>query len=158
VVPNIDDHAKEVTQKYGVGLNLEQDFPENIRGYLRASWNDGQTETWSFTEVDEHVSFGWDLRGNRWGRPDDKWGAAFVVNGISRNHRQYLQLGGLGFDLGDGALSYGPEEIVETYYNLPLWFMRGLYGAVDFQFINNPGYNRDRGPVLVPGVRIHLDL
>ena len=158
VIPDIDNHPKHVTQKYGFGLNLEQEFTDNIRGFFRTSWNDGQTETWAFTEVDESVSLGGDLRGTWWRRPDDKWGVAFVVNGISRNHREYLKLGGLGFDLGDGNLRYGPEEIMETYYNLPLWFMRGLFGAVDLQYINNPGYNRVRGPVIVPGIRLHLDL
>lgn len=92
----------------------------------------------------------------RWGRKLDKLGAAFVSNGISRWHQEYLALGGHGFLLGDGRLNYGRETIFEGYYTLHLW--RGVYLGPDLQHINNPGYNGDRGPVLVPGVRLHLDL
>jgi high affinity Mn2+ porin len=83
---------------------------------------------------------------------------AFVANGISRRHRQYLALGGLGFLLGDGNLSYGPEEIMETYYNFPVALRPGVFAAFDLQYINNPGYNRARGPVIVPGVRLHIEM
>jgi len=108
--------------------------------------------------VDAHFSFGADLRGDWWNRPRDKWGVAFVMDGLSRRHRQYLSLGGLGFILGDGNISYGPEQIMETYYNCPLPFERGIFAALDVQYINNPGYNRARGPVVVPGVRLHIEL
>ena len=83
-------------------------------------------------------------------------GAAFITNAISKDHQEYLRLGGLGFLLGDGNLNYGRENILETYYNAHFW--RGVYGAFDLQHINNPGYNRDRGPVWVPGLRLHLEL
>ena len=155
-VPNIDDHRGGVALKYGFGLNLEQQLNEQVRVFMRAGWNEGQHESWAYTEVDQTASAGWDVRGDWWRRPNDKWGVAFVVNGISRRHRQYLALGGLGFLLGDGNLSYGPEEIMETYYNFPI--MRGLFGAFDLQYINNPGYNRARGPVVVPGLRLHIEL
>jgi hypothetical protein len=36
-----------------------------------------------------------------------------------------------------------------------LW--RGISVAGDFQHIANPGYNRDRGPVIVPSVRLHIE-
>jgi len=156
--PNIDDHPGVQALKYGVGLNLEQQLNEQIRVYARAGWNEGQHESWAYTEVDQTASFGWDVRGDWWCRPSDKWGVAFVVNGLSRRHRQYLALGGLGFVLGDGNLSYGPEEIMETYYNFPIPIRRGVFGAVDLQYINNPGYNRARGPVVVPGLRLHIEL
>jgi high affinity Mn2+ porin len=155
-VPNIDNHVKGVAMKYGFGLNLEQQLTDQARVFMRAGWNEGQHESWAYTEVDQTVSVGGDLRGDWWYRAQDKWGVAFVVNGISRRHRQYLALGGLGFVLGDGNLSYGPEEIMETYYNFPI--ARGLFGAFDFQYVNNPGYNRARGPVVVPGLRLHLEL
>src|ERR1017187_3588537 len=155
-VPNIDNHVKGVAFKYGFGLNLEQQLNEQVRVFMRAGWNEGQHESWAYTEVDQTVSLGWDVRGDWWHRLKDKWGVAFVVNGLSRRHRQYLALGGLGFLLGDGNLSYGPEEIMETYYNFPI--MRGLFGAFDLQYINNPGYNRARGPVVVPGLRLHIEL
>ena len=85
----------------------------------------------------------------------DRIGLATVTNGLSQDHREYLALGGLGFLLGDGALNYGREKIVESYYNLHIW--RGAYVAALLQYISNPGYNRDRGPVIVPGTRLHFD-
>jgi carbohydrate-selective porin OprB len=105
--------------------------------------------------VDETVLLGADLAGDRWRRKQDKIGTAFVSNGISAVHQKYLGLGGLGFLLGDGTLNYGRETTFEGYYNAHVW--RGLFAALDVQHINNPGYNRDRGPVLVPGVRVHLE-
>ena len=106
--------------------------------------------------MDQTWSGGADYSGQRWRRSLDKVGAAFASNAISKAHQRYLQLGGHGFLLGDGHLNYGRENIVESYYNLHIW--RGVYVGADMQHINNPGYNRDRGPVWVPGVRIHLDL
>ncbi len=156
--PEITDHPMHVSLKYGFGLNAEQEFTESVRGFLRAGWNEGQHESWDYTEVDETVAFGGDLRGALWDRPHDKLGVAFVVNGISRNHREYLGLGGLGFVLGDGRLTYGPEKIMECYYNFPIPLHNGVSGALDLQYIDNPGYNRDRGPVVVPGLRLHIEL
>ena len=101
------------------------------------------------------MEFGSDLRGDAWKRQRDKLGAAFVMNGLSGDHREYLALGGLGFLLGDGSLRYGTERIFETYYNLHIW--RGLSFSTDFQFIGNPGYNQDRGPVQVTSFRIHFE-
>jgi hypothetical protein len=154
--PEITAHAPQVTSKYGVGLNLEQNVTGNFRLFSRLGWNDGQHESYVYTEVDNTVAFGGDYAGARWGRTLDRLGAAFVSNGISHWHREYLALGGLGFLLGDGGLSYGRENIFESYYTLHLW--RGVYVSADLQHIKNPGYNRARGPVLVPGVRLHLDL
>ncbi len=156
--PEISDHPQQVSLKYGFGLNAEQEFTDSMRGFLRAGWNEGQHESWDYTEVDGTVAFGGDLRGTLWNRPRDKLGVAFVVNGISHNHREYLGLGGLGFVLGDGRLAYGPEKIMECYYNFPIPLHSGIWGAVDLQYIDNPGYNRDRGPVVVPGLRLHIEL
>jgi high affinity Mn2+ porin len=61
----------------------------------------------------------------------------------------------LDFLLGDGRLNYGRENIVETYYTMHMW--RGFYPSFDFQFVNHPGYNRDRGPVFAPALRLHLE-
>ncbi len=109
----------------------------------------------AFTEVDETVEFGADLTGNAWHRAQDKIGAVFVPNGISADHQHYLALGGIGFLVGDGALNYGRENIFESYYNAHLW--RGIFAGLNIQHVNHPGYNRDRGPVLAPGVRFHLE-
>jgi carbohydrate-selective porin OprB len=86
----------------------------------------------------------------------DRAGFAFTANALSGDHREYLALGGQGFLLGDGRLNYSREKIVELFYTVHLW--RGVFGSFDLQHVNNPGYNRDRGPVLVPALRLHLDL
>lgn len=154
-IPEITAHPFRTTVKYGFGVSMEQDFAHGLRAFGRWGWNEGQHESFAYTEVDETVEAGADLRGTPWKRDLDKVGVAFVSNGISADHQHYLELGGLGFLLGDGALTYGREDIVESYYNAHLW--RGLFAALDFQHINNPGYNRVRGPVWVPGLRVHLE-
>lgn len=141
--------------KNGLGLNAEQEITASLRLYARGGWNDGRNESFAYTEVDRHGSFGGDFSGERWRRKHDKLGAALVLNALSADHREYLALGGLGFLLGDGRLTYARETIFETYYTARLW--RGVSTAFDLQHINHPGYNRDRGPVWVPAVRLHLD-
>jgi high affinity Mn2+ porin len=153
--PEIRAHPGQTTVKYGFGVNLEQELPHQVRGFARWGWNEGQHESYAYTEVDQTIQLGADLAGTSWHRPQDKLGGVFVFNGISADHQKYLALGGLGFLLGDGALNYGRENIVETYYNAHVW--RGIFAGLDLQHINNPGYNRDRGPVLAPGFRLHLD-
>ena len=156
--PEIDDHPEHTTLKYGFGINGEQEFTSYIRGFFRAGWNEGQHESWNYTEVNQSATVGGDVRGTLWARPQDKLGLAFAINGISQSHREYLGLGGLGFVLGDGRLNYAPEKIVESYYNFPIQIYHGVYGAVDLQYIDDPGYNRDRGPVIVPSLRLHVEL
>jgi high affinity Mn2+ porin len=153
--PDIVATRKQGTIKYGFGVNVEQEITGTARAYGRFGWNEGRHESFAYTEVNQTVSFGADWKGNRWGRKLDRVGAAFVTNAISKDHQNYLALGGLGFLLGDGALSYGRENIVETYYTAHLW--RGVFGSFDLQHINNPGYNRARGPVWVPALRLHVD-
>ncbi len=154
-VPDITAYRHQDSLKQGFGLNLEQALPANFRAYFRAGWNEGHKESFAYTEMNSTVSFGFELPGDAWGRKEDQIGSAFETGGISTKHRQYLALGGLGFILGDGHLNYGREEVSETYYNAHL--ISGLYMGVQLSFINNPGYNRDRGPVVVPGVRAHMD-
>jgi carbohydrate-selective porin OprB len=146
--------------KYGFALNFDQELTNNLRTFGRFGWNEGQHESFCYTEVDETVEFGGDyslanglFRLPR--RPNDKLGVAFVSNGIKRDHQEYLKLGGLGFLLGDGKLNYAREDILEGYYTLHTW--RGVYYALDAQLIEHPGYNQDRGPVLVESVRMHID-
>ena len=154
-IPDVTAHRRQGRHKYGFGLNLEQMIREGWRAYARVGWSDGHNESFAFTEVDQHLSFGSDLRGRKWKRPEDKLGSAFVRNRISGDHQTYLALGGLGFILGDGALSYGRETIWETYYNVHIW--RGVYIGGDVQRIWNPGYNRDRGPITVFSLRLHVE-
>jgi high affinity Mn2+ porin len=153
--PDITKHETYGAVKYGFGLNAEQELTDNLRIYGRFGWNEGQHESFAYTEVDQTLSFGGDYSGRGWSRPNDKLGLAFVSNAIKRDHQEYLKLGGLGFLLGDGHLNYAREDILEGYYNLHGW--RGLYYALDAQYINHPGYNQDRGPVLVESVRMHVD-
>jgi carbohydrate-selective porin OprB len=141
--------------KYGFDLNVVQELPHGLRAFGRFGWNEGQHESFAYTEVDQTFEAGADLKGGKWRRQLDKLGFAVLSNAIKADHQHYLALGGVGFLLGDGRLNYGRENIIEAYYNAHLW--RGLFAAFDLQHVNNPGYNRDRGPVLVPGVRVHLE-
>jgi high affinity Mn2+ porin len=156
--PDINAHSGRVVLKYGFAFNAEQDITRNLRGFIRAGWSDGQQQTWEYAEVDQTLAFGGDLSGAIWGRPRDKLGVAFAGNGLSHDHREYLALGGLGLNLGDGALTYGPEKIMETYYNFPLPVHSGVCAALDVQYFDNPGYNRARGPVVVLGARLHIEI
>jgi hypothetical protein len=153
--PDITKHEHTGALKYGFGYNTEQEITENLRVFGRFGWNEGQHESFAYTEVDQTVELGGDYAGTRWHRPVDKIGLAVVTNAIKRDHQNYLHYGGLGFLLGDGNLNYGRENIVEAYYNLHAW--RGLFYALDIQHINNPGYNRDRGPAWVGSIRAHVD-
>jgi high affinity Mn2+ porin len=153
--PDIIATRQPGRSKDGVGLNAEQELTAWLRAFVRLGWNDGHNESFAYTEVDRTVSFGGDLAGEIWHRKHDKIGAAFVSNGISPQHAQYLALGGLGFILGDGALTYGRENIFESYYTAHIW--RGVFAALDLQHINNPGYNQVRGPLWVEAGRVHVD-
>lgn len=153
--PNIVATRRQGRHKYGLGINFEQNLTSRIRTFGRWGWNDGHNESFVYTEVDQTLEFGADYRGDAWHRKNDRAGVAFSMNAISPEHREYLALGGVGFLLGDGALNYGREKIVETYYTAHLW--SGLFASFDLQHISDPGYNQARGPVLVPGVRLHVD-
>ncbi len=154
-MPDISAHPLQTTLKYGVGLNFEQELTKDIRAFGRFGWNDGAHESYAYTEVDQTFQLGGDISGARWGRGNDKVGIVGVSNAIKRDHQTYLKLGGLGFLLGDGNLSYAREDILETYYTAHNW--RGLYTAFDLQLVAHPGYNQARGPVEVFTVRTHVD-
>jgi high affinity Mn2+ porin len=155
VTPDITDHPWRVTRKYGFGLNLEQNLSRYLTAFARVGWNNGKTESFAYTEVEQTVAGGVGANGAWWHRKQDRAGVAFVSNAIKKDHQNYLAAGGLGFLLGDGGLTYGRENIFETYYTAHIW--RGIYLAPGVQHINNPGYNRDRGPVTVPTFRAHVE-
>lgn len=141
-------------QKYGLYVNLEQQLVKDVGLFARASWNDGQTEILSFTDVDRSVSGGLSIKGSFWGRADDTVGIGGAVNGLSDAHRAYLAAGGIGLLIGDGALTnYGLEQIFETYYAYSV--SKNLTLTADYQLITNPAYNADRGPVSVFSGRLH---
>ena len=136
-------------------INAEQEISDNAGLFARMSYNDGKNETWAFTEIDGSVAAGVSFKGTKWKRPDDVFGVGIVVNGLSKDHENYLAAGGYGFLIGDGRLDYGYESILETYYNFKL--NNYLYVSPDYQFVLNPAYNKDRGPIHVFGLRAHVE-
>lgn len=154
-IPEITNHPLQTTVKYGFGVNFEQPLTNWFGVFGRWGWNEGQHESYAYTEADETWQVGVGGNGEHWGRAADRMGLVFVSNGISHDHALYLEDGGLGFLLGDGKLNYGRENIIESYYTLHAW--RGIFPSFDLQYMTNPGYNRDRGPVIVPSLRLHLE-
>jgi high affinity Mn2+ porin len=143
--------------KTGVGISYNQEMGKYTGIFVRAGWNDGKNETWAFTEIDNTLSIGISNDGAAWHRKGDTWGVAIASNGLSAAHRDYLKAGGYGFIIGDGQLSYDRETILETFYNfsIPVVF---LTLTPDYQFVINPAYNKDRGPVHIVGLRLHVQL
>jgi high affinity Mn2+ porin len=139
--------------KYGYVINLEQAATADIGLFGRWSWNDGKNEIMSFTDIDSSLSLGTSIRGTAWGRSDDVIGIAGATNGLSRDHRDFLAAGGLGPLVGDGQLNYRRERILEAYYALAL--TKAMTLTADYQFITNPAYNADRGPVSIISGRLH---
>jgi high affinity Mn2+ porin len=141
--------------KYGFCASLEQELCGDIGFFARFGWNDGHAESWAFTSVDDTAAIGLLVNGQRWQRRQDQVGLALLINGLSNVHKKYLEAGGLDFNIGDGALHYGPEVIVETYYNFVV--IKGINVTGDFQGVENPAYNRDRGPIGVWSLRVHME-
>jgi len=142
--------------KAGVVLNLEQQITDDFGAYARAGWSQGRFEAFEFTDINKTVSLGVSLAGKRWDRPDDTVGVAVAVNDASSAAKRFFAAGGLGILVGDGRLVHsGPEQIVETYYNFVAF--KGGRLALDYQFVINPAYNRDRGPVSIFGARVHAE-
>ena len=153
--PDITKTRAQGRTKYGFTSSNDLEITDHLGGFARLSWNDGQNETWNFSEIDASQAVGLDWKPAAWGRPKDAWGLAQVVNELSDPHRRYLASGGHGFLIGDGAMHYGPEIITETYYRFQA--LDSLSISPDAQLIINPAYNRSRGPVPVWGVRVHAE-
>jgi carbohydrate-selective porin OprB len=141
--------------KYGVGINIEQALSTHAGWFLRAMKADGRTETHAFTEADGSFSSGLQLKGGAWGRNDDAIGISLGRNTLSNERRRYLAAGGMSFFIGDGALSYRAEQVLEAYYSLSVNKLLTL--TADAQRINNPAYNSARGPVNVYALRMHAE-
>lgn len=154
-VPSIDAVRNGVQVKRGFGLNLEQALSRDVGLFARASWADGKTEIYAFTEIDRSLSGGLLVQGGSWGRAQDSLGLALARNGLSRVHRSYLAAGGMGFFIGDGRLNYRAEQVYEAFYNLQL--AKAAWLTLDWQHIRNPAYNADRGPVNVVSARLHTE-
>jgi high affinity Mn2+ porin len=153
--PDITRTRRQGRHKYGFGLNFEQSITPDIGVFARLGSSDGRNESFAYTEDDRTLELGLFAPGSAWRRRNDRAGIAFVTNRIVGEHQQYLALGGLGFLLGDGGLTYGAEKIFEAFYTTHIW--RGLFASFDIQHIEDPGYNQARGPVTVPGLRFHVD-
>lgn len=153
--PDINNVRTGDQIKRGYGLNLEQELSQHVGVFARASWADGQTETYAFTEIDRSTSAGMLIKGSAWNRGQDSVGFAFARNELSSEHRVYLAAGGMGFFIGDGSLNYQPENIFEAFYSLGV--AKGSWITLDWQHIRNPAYNADRSPVNVMSVRLHTE-
>lgn len=153
-VPGVDiTKTREYRFKYGFGLNLEQEVARNVGVFSRIGWNDGREEGWAYTDVNRFGSIGVSVKGEMWHRPDDTVGLAGVISGISRVNQKFLEAGGIGILDGDGALSYGWEKNIETYYDFKV--IKGVDFTLDYQFVTDPAFNRARGPVSIIGARLH---
>jgi high affinity Mn2+ porin len=154
-VPDVTETRRVGTLKYGTGLNVEQELTKDIGVFGRLGWSDGKTESFAFTAMDRLATGGVSVNGKSWHRPNDNVATEVTAGGLSAVHAEYLALGGHDFLIGDGALRYGPETIWESYYNARLF--KGFFASFDLQHVNNPAYNRDRGPVWIESVRLHVE-
>jgi high affinity Mn2+ porin len=154
--PNIDDTLQVGRLKYGFGLSLDQEIVKDVGVFGRLGWNDGKTESFAFTAIDRLATAGVSIGGSRWGRKNDTVATELTVSGLSAVHADYLAHGGLDFLIGDGALRYGPETIWETYYSMRT--NRAVTTSLDAQYVVNPAYNRDRGPVWIGSLRVHVEI
>lgn len=153
--PDVVATRKTGALKYGFGINGEQEVAKDVGVFGRLGWNDGKTESFAFTAIDRLATAGVSVSGKRWRRKDDTAASEITFGGVSGIHREYLARGGTDFLIGDGALRYGPETIWESYYSART--VSWLYTSLDLQHITNPAYNRDRGPVWVGSLRLHME-
>jgi len=147
--------SRQGATKYGYVINIEQAINEDVGAFGRWSWNNGKTEITAFTDIDASLSLGTSIKGRSWGRPEDKIGFAGAVNALSKDHRDYLAAGGMGILIGDGRLNYREEKILEIYYALSL--AKNTTLTFDYQFMMNPAYNADRGPISFFAGRLHAE-
>jgi high affinity Mn2+ porin len=145
--------ARAYRRKYGFGLNWEQKITDNVGVFSRLGWNNGQVEGWMYNDSNWTGSLGTSVKGAFWRRKKDTFGLAFVVSGASRSNQEFLEAGGADILDGDGALTYGSEKVMEAYYNFAIW--KNIQVTPDYEFVDNPAFNRDRGPVSVFGIRFH---
>ena len=150
------DSTHALRNTWGFGLNVDQEITRNIGAFSRIGWNDGQNEGFEFTDTNWTATFGTSIKGEMWKQSDDVIGAAFITSGISKANQAYLAAGGIGILTGDGALNYGPEKNVELYYDHK--FSKYLHGTFDYQFVDDPAFNKDRGPIpAIFSLRLHYE-
>jgi high affinity Mn2+ porin len=147
--------VRSVKNRWGFALNLEQEITPTLGGFARFSWNDGKVEAVEFTEINQSLSFGLSMKGNSWKRHQDTVGVVQIFNSLSDDAKNYFSQGGMGILIGDGQLNYGVERITEIYYNMAL--TKNFAIGADYQFVSNPAYNRDRGPINIFGLRVRAN-
>ncbi len=154
-VPDVTAARRNGTLKYGFGANFEHELTKDLGVFGRLGWNDGKTESFAFTAIDRLATIGVSLNGRAWHRRFDTVASEFTASGLSASHELYLEQGGHDFLIGDGRLNYGAESIWESYYNARMF--PGFSAGLDLQHVSNPAYNRDRGPVWIPSLRLHME-
>ncbi|PRC93170.1 Carbohydrate-selective porin, OprB family [Solimicrobium silvestre] len=147
--------VRRYSSRAGVALNMEQEISSDIGAFARLSANRGDKETYEFSDINQSISAGLSIKGGTWARENDTIGIAVVMNRISGDAQKYFTAGGLGLLIGDGNLNYAPEKIVEMFYSMQ--FSSTATASVDYQYIANPAYNQDRGPVSVYSLRLHAN-
>ena len=157
--PNLEANRKYGRSKMGFALSAEQALGKDKGVFGRVSWNDGKNETWAFTEIDHSLAIGFQGTGFKTNSKSvaDIWGIAFLANGLSTPHRDFLAKGGVGFMLGDGKINYAPELILESYYRFSVPGT-SISLSPDVQFVANPAYNIDRGPIFLYAIRFHVEI
>jgi high affinity Mn2+ porin len=153
--PDVTATRRNGTRKFGFGVSADQEITKDIGVFGRLGWNDGKTESFCFTAIDRLATVGVSVIGDRWKRPHDTAATAVTIAGLSAVHAEYLARGGLDFIIGDGALTYGKEIVSETYYSAQVF--SGGFVTLDLQHVTNPAYNKDRGPVWIGSLRLHLE-
>ena len=141
--------------KVGIGINVEQFITGDIGVFSRAMYSDGQTEVDAYNPADRSFTVGSVAKGSAWHRPFDVTGVGFGVSGISHAHAQYLAMGGVDGFIGDGYLHQAAEGIFDVFYSANL--LKAIWLSADYQYLWNPGYNADRGPVNIFGGRVHAE-
>jgi high affinity Mn2+ porin len=146
--------VRRASFRFGVAGNLEQGITDDLGFFLKAGLSDGSREADEFTDIDNSIAAGLSLKGTSWTRANDTVGLAFESAGVSQSAQRYFAAGGLGILVGDGRLAhYARENVLEAYYSLAL--INGLALTADYQFVANPAYNADRGPISILGLRLH---
>jgi hypothetical protein len=147
--------ARKPNIKMGIGINMEQGITQDIGVFFRGMYSDGKTEVYSYTSSDRSISFGTAIKGLRWGRAKDTLGIGYAQSWISKQHADYLDLGGIDGFIGDGKINYKPERVVDLYYQ---WHViSSTWVTLDYQHLANPAYNADRGPVDIYNARVHFE-
>jgi high affinity Mn2+ porin len=140
---------------YGIELNVEQEISKELGTFLRLAMRDPNYEAYQFSDASRSLEVGLSLKGTGWNRPNDTMGLAEMLDGLGHAQKRYFDDGGLGILVGDGKLPhYGPENVIETYYNCELF--KGFNLTLDYQLAADPAFNKDRGPINIFSARIRV--